>query len=65
MIRVNDKKHPWREGMTVEDLLRELENSHHYAVIRINDKHVSKPYFDKTMIPDGAQVFLVPMIAGG
>lgn len=65
MIRVNDKKHPWREGMTIEDLLKELENSHHYVVIRINDKHVSKPHFGKTLIPDDAEVFLLPMIAGG
>jgi sulfur carrier protein len=65
MIRVNGKKHPWREGMTIEELLKELENSHHYVVIRINDKHVSKPYFEKTLIPDDAEVFLLPMIAGG
>jgi len=65
MIRVNGKKHPWREGMTIEDLLKELDNSHHYVVIRINNKHVSKPHFDKTLIPDDAEVFLLPMIAGG
>ena len=65
MIRVNGQKHPWREGMTIEDLLKELENSHHYVVIRINDKHVSKPYFDTTLIPDDAEIFLLPMIAGG
>ena len=65
MIRVNGEKHPWREGMTIQDLLQELDNSHHYVVIRINDKHVSKPYFEKTLIPDDAEVFLFPMIAGG
>ncbi|MFC1825840.1 MoaD/ThiS family protein [Thermodesulfobacteriota bacterium] len=65
MIRVNGEKHPWREGMTIEDLLKELENSHHYVVIRINAKHFSKPYFGKTLIPDNAEVFLLPMIAGG
>lgn len=65
MIRVNDKEHPWRQGMTVADLLRELGNQHHYAVVRINDRRVSRPSFEKTEIPDRSEVFLIPMIAGG
>lgn len=51
--------------MTLEDLLHDLNDSHHYAVVRINDKYVSRPYFKKTLIPDDAAVFLLPMIAGG
>lgn len=65
MIRVNEKKFPWREGMTVADLLKDLNDSHHYVVVRINDKHVSRPFFAKTLIPDNSEVFLMPMIVGG
>jgi len=65
MIRVNGKRQSWYKGMTIKDLLEDLEDSHHYAVIRINDKHVSRPYFEKTMIPDNSEVFLISMIAGG
>ena len=65
MIRVNDKEHPWYEGMTVADLLKALGNRHHYAVVRINERHVSRPGFDKALIPDNSEVFLIPMIAGG
>jgi sulfur carrier protein len=65
MIRVNGKKFPWREGMTVADLLKDLSDSHHYVVVRINEKHVSRPFFEKTLIPDDSDVFLIPMIAGG
>jgi len=65
MIRINGKQHPWRKGMTIEDLLHDLNDSHHYAVVRINDKYVSRPYFKETLIPDDAEVFLLPMIAGG
>ena len=65
MIRVNGKRQSWYEGMTIEDLLEDLEDSHHYAVIRINDKHVSRPYFEKTLIPDNSEVFLISLIAGG
>jgi thiamine biosynthesis protein ThiS len=65
MIRVNGKRQSWYEGMTIKDLLEDLEDSYHYAVIRINDKHVSRPYFGKTLIPDNSEVFLISMIAGG
>jgi sulfur carrier protein ThiS len=51
--------------MTIKDLLEDLEDSHHYAVIRINDKHVSRPYFEKTLIPDNSEVSLISLIAGG
>jgi thiamine biosynthesis protein ThiS len=65
MIKVNGKRQFWYEGMTLKDLLEDIEDSHHYAVIRINDKHVSRPYFEKTMIPDNSEVFLISLIAGG
>lgn len=65
MIRVNGKKHPWYEGMTIKDLLKDFNDSHLYAVVRINDKHVSRPNFEKIIIPDNSEVFLIPMIAGG
>jgi sulfur carrier protein len=65
MISVNGEKHIWREGMTVSDLLKEINDSHHYAVVRIENKHVSRPYFEKTPIPDNSEMFLIPMIAGG
>jgi thiamine biosynthesis protein ThiS len=65
MIRVNEKNVTWREGMTVTDLLKVLGDSDHYVVVRINDKHVSRPFFEKTTIPDKSDVFLIPMIVGG
>ena len=65
MIRVNGKRQLWYEGMTIKDLLEDLEDSHHYAVIRINNKHISRPYFEKTLIPDNSEIFLISLIAGG
>ena len=65
MINVNGKTTPWREGMTVADLLRDLNDSYSYAVVRINDRQVTRRNFDKTLIPDNSEVLLVPMISGG
>lgn len=65
MIRVNGQPRPWQEGMTVSDLLETVENARFYAVVRIDGDTVSKPHFAETRIPDGAEVYLIPMIAGG
>ena len=65
MITLNDKKMSWQEGMTVRDLLISLEDDHDYAVIRVNGKYVSKPYFDEYQIPDNAEIYLIPMVVGG
>ena len=65
MIKVADHTIDWREGMTISDLLIEINDPHPYAVVRINQSYVSRPNFDKTTIPDDAEVYLIPMIAGG
>ena len=65
MITVDGKEWPWHEGMTVADLLKNIKNSHVYAVVRINETFVSKPNFETHQIPDQAEIILIPMIAGG
>jgi thiamine biosynthesis protein ThiS len=63
---VAGKEYPWREGLTVADLLKELgDESAACPVVRVNDHYISRPNFDRTSIPDNAQIFLIPMIAGG
>jgi thiamine biosynthesis protein ThiS len=65
VIKVKGKDFPWREGMTVADLLKDLDDSYTYVLVRINHKQVSRPDFNRTVIPDNSEVFLVPMVAGG
>ena len=65
MIQVSDNTVAWYEGMTISDLLDELGDPYPYAVVRINQTYVSRPNFGQTTIPDNAEVFLIPMIAGG
>ena len=65
MIRVSGKQLPWHKGMTVSELLEALKDPHPYAVVRINEQYVTRPNFAKTIVPDNAQVFLIPMVAGG
>jgi len=65
MIRVGDQTIPWYEGMTIADLLRDIGETHPYPVVRINTRYISRPNFAQTTIPDDADVYLIPMIAGG
>lgn len=65
LIKVDQKAVAWQKGMTVSDLLDALGETYDYAVVRVNDQVVSRPQFDQTTIPDGAQVYLIPMVAGG
>ena len=65
MIKVAGHSIEWREGMTISDLLGELNDPYPYAVVRINETYISRPNFDKTAIPDDAEVYLIPMVAGG
>ena len=65
MIRVSGKEIPWREGMTVSDLLRELDDPYPYAVVRVNGRVISRPSYDTFVIPDEAEVLPIQMIAGG
>ena len=65
MIKVADKVVDWHEGMTITDLLNEINDPQPYAVVRIDNRYVSRPNFSKTAIPDNSEVFLIPMVVGG
>ncbi|MBF0202909.1 MAG: sulfur carrier protein ThiS [Desulfamplus sp.] len=65
MITVDDKQMEWHQGMTIKELLDELEHVQFCAVVRLNGKLVSSPAFETTRIPDSAVIYLLPLIAGG
>ena len=65
MVRMGGKEFPWREGITVADLLKELGDPYPYAVARIGNRLISRPDFDKTPVPDEAEIFLLPLVSGG
>ncbi len=51
--------------MTLADLLARLPDGDIYAVVKFDGKLISRPFFASTMVPDGARIVPVPMIAGG
>ena len=65
MIQVGDRQVKWHAQMTVSGLLAALGETYEYAAVRIDDRIVSRPNFDHTPVPDGCQIFLIPLVAGG
>lgn len=65
MIHVGDQAFPWKEGMTVADVLSLLPDGHLYAVVKLDGRLISRPHFATIPVPDGASVTPIPMIAGG
>jgi sulfur carrier protein len=66
MITVNKRNTlPWREGMTVRDVLTAMKYTFPHIIVVINGAVVRHDAYDTTTIPDDADVRVVHMIAGG
>ncbi len=66
VIRLNGREEiPWRPGMTVRDLLRLKRFSFPHIVVSINGEIVPHDAYDTTLIPAGADVRAIHLMAGG
>lgn len=66
MIRVNDRLEvAWRQGLTVQKLLEECGYTYPLVVVSINQTVVPREEYDTTEVPEGAQVRVLHLVAGG
>ena len=66
MIRVNQRTDvEWEEGMTVSDVLERLNFTFPHIIVKVNDELVRREAYDTRVIPDGADVRVIHLIAGG
>ena len=66
MIRINRQYDvEWRPGMTVQDVLDELNFTFRMIAVRVNGQVVRRADYATTPVPDGAQVEALHMISGG
>lgn len=65
MVYIDEQPFAWRPGMTLAEIVDLVDEQHFFAVVRLNGKLVARPSFSSTPVPDGSQVVLIPMIAGG
>lgn len=65
MLNVNDLPLVYEEGMTVADLLKALDYGVRMLAVWVDGELVPRDAYEKTTLRDGADVKVVPMIAGG
>jgi sulfur carrier protein ThiS len=65
VVIVGDRRVPWREGLTVLDVVRELRLPESYPLADIDGRFVWKNDWEVTAVPDGAKVRFHWIIGGG
>jgi sulfur carrier protein len=66
VIRVNDRDEiEWQEGLTVSALLERFRYTFPHIIVRIDGQLVRREEYPTRAIPDGADVRVIHLIAGG
>ena len=65
MIIVNDEERPLEAGMTVHDLLVDLDPQLPMCVVKIGGAHVPRSTWEERELQEGEEVRVVYIIAGG
>ena len=66
MIRVNGEEMPWRDGISVQDVLDAKNYTFRMIAVWINDEPAERGEgYSAVLIPDGANVEIIHMISGG
>jgi sulfur carrier protein len=66
VIRVNNRDEvEWEEGMTVSDLLERMRYTFPHIIVKVDGEVVPREEYPTRTIPDGADVRVIHLIAGG
>jgi len=64
-VVVGDRRVPWRDGLTVQDIVRDLGLPESYPLADVDGRFVWKKDWEVTAVPDGAKVRFHWVIGGG
>lgn len=64
-IKVNGHMIPWEEGMTVTRVLEVMNYTFRMLVIKVDGRLVKRNEYPQTLVPPGADVRVLHMVAGG
>lgn len=62
---VNKEPHPFREGLTVSELLEEKKYSWRLINVYIGDRNIPRDKWPSTELQDGDVVRVIHLMAGG
>ncbi|MBL7083180.1 MAG: sulfur carrier protein ThiS [Candidatus Aminicenantes bacterium] len=64
-IEVNKEKIDWEENMTVDRILKIMNYTFKMIVVKVNGELVKKDNYNTKIIPEGSDVQVIHLIAGG
>ena len=64
-IEVNQETIDWEENLTIDRVLKIMNYTFKMIVVKVNGELVKKEDYDTKNIPEGAEVQIIHLIAGG
>jgi sulfur carrier protein len=65
MITAKGKKLDWHEGLTIREVLDTLGYNFPSVLVRVNGTIYRRKEWDSSTVPDGADIEVRPIVAGG
>ena len=65
MIEVNGTKIQWLEGMTVRDVLKQMNYVWVHIIVSVNGQAIEQQDYNNYQIPDNAKVEVLNIFHGG
>ena len=65
MLMVNNREHPFQDGMSIKTLMDEKGFVFHRIIVKLNGKVIEHSDYAKTMLKDGDNVKAIHIHAGG
>jgi sulfur carrier protein len=64
-IKVNQETIDWEQNMTIDRVLKIMNYTFKMIVVKVNGDLVKKEDYNTKIIPEGAEVQIIHLIAGG
>jgi thiamine biosynthesis protein ThiS len=64
-IKVNQETIDWEENLTIVRVLKIMNYTFKMIVVKVNGELVKKEDYDTKIIPEGSEVQIIHLIAGG
>jgi|Deesub1362A_J573_1020465.scaffolds.fasta_scaffold11159_3 thiamine biosynthesis protein ThiS len=65
MIEVNGEHIPWKEGMTIQDVLETCRYTYPMVIIKVNGKIIKRAQYETYKVKDGDVVQVIHLMSGG
>ncbi|MCD4817577.1 MAG: sulfur carrier protein ThiS [Candidatus Cloacimonetes bacterium] len=64
-ITLNNNPFEWKEYLTITEILKIKNYTFRMLIVKINGTLIKKDMYDKTIVPNGADVKIIHLISGG